>query len=178
MYFKTVINALFIFSLVLAQFSFIAGLPGWLASLNLILVVFVFILGLVNFKTALWLAIIAGFILDIFSFRPFGIYLISFPLVVITAELMLVNFFTNRSLYSFLALTFFSTIIYESLLFIIGRAAVLINGAEIISVPASSFFFLLAKESIINLLVVLFIFYAINFISNKFKPVFLIKQNS
>ncbi|MBU0880222.1 hypothetical protein KKB33_01720, partial [Patescibacteria group bacterium] len=113
MFKKIIYNIVLIISLVIFQISFINSLPAGLDNLNLILVVLIFILSLVNLDYALAWTIGLGWLLSIFLFVPFGMHLISLFLTIVFSNLLLANFFTNRSLYSFLALTGLATIIYE-----------------------------------------------------------------
>ncbi len=166
MYSKIILNVILILLLAMAQLSFISGLPAGLNNLNLILIILIFILSLVNLETAMWWAAGAGFLLDIFSFMPFGAYSVCLFLTAAAANFLLVNFFTDRSLYSFLALIGLATVIYEFFL-------------TFWDWPASlNFGFWMGKISQLgfNLLAVLIIFYLVHYISNRLKPVFLMRR--
>jgi cell shape-determining protein MreD len=176
MYSKIILNILLIFTLTFIQFSFISALPGWFHDINLLLIALIFILGLSGLNLALWWAIGIGIILDTFSFTPFGIYLFSLCLVVFLSNLLLINFFTNRSLYSFLALTLFIFVLYVFILSFVNYFLRLFN-FDADYFPFSDIFGLnLLAQIFWNLFFVVIIFYAINFISNRFKPAFLIKK--
>ncbi len=112
-YIKIFFNALFIIILVVFQISFIDGLPTYFNNLNLPLVTLIFILVLGGLNPAFWWSLGIGFMFDIFSFMPFGLFTICYFLTIILTHFLLINFFTNRSLYSFLTLTFFATVSYE-----------------------------------------------------------------
>lgn len=176
MFIKIIIQALLVIAAALFQFSFISGLSNPLNDFNLILVILIFILCLNNLKTALWWAAGVGFFVDIFSFSPFGVFLISFILTVAAARALLINFFTNRSLYSFLALTFLTTIFYALILKFSNFIGMLFGPLNSFLNFDKYFFESLAKQIFLNLTAVLIIFYLINFLSNKFKPVFLEKN--
>jgi len=172
MYLKIFLNLILIYILSVWQISFIAALPFGISYFNLILVILIFILMLGGFKLSLWWAIGAGFLLDTYSFLPFGAYLFSLFLTVLLANFLLANFFTDRSLYSFIALTFFSTLFYSLLFYLL---------AYLFSFPEIKISFLREKEfwlamgfqSLFNLLFVFFLFYIVNFASKRLKPVFL-----
>ena len=178
MYSKIIINALSIIGLVVVQVSFINALPALFNNLNLVLVVLILILWLGNFNLTLWWSISAGTLLDIYSFMPFGIYLISLLATILLANFLLSNFFTNRSLYSFLALTLFAFIWYEFLLYFIGYLAAFLSREEFILNLNLNFWLNELSQLIINLLLVLVIFYVSNFAGSRLKPVFLFKYKS
>ncbi len=166
MYSKIILNTILILSLAIIQLSFISGLPAGLNNLNLILVILIFILSLVNLNTAMWWAAGAGFLLDIFSFMPFGVYLVCLFLTIASANFLLANFFTDRSLYSFLALAGLATVIYEFFLTFWDWPASLNSGFWIEKISQLGF----------NLLAVLLIFYLVHYVSNRLKPVFLMRH--
>ena len=173
MYKKIIINILLIVVLAVAQLSFLGSLPFWLNRLNIILVILIFILSLGGLNNSLWLAAGAGLLLDIFSFSAFGVNMTSLILTVLAANILLINFFTNRSLYSFIALIFFSTVIYKIFLGLTIYLYEAIGGREYFSLFNSGFFVSLGREIAVNLLAILIIFYGFNFASKKLKPVFL-----
>ncbi|MFH1822665.1 MAG: hypothetical protein ABH830_03110 [Patescibacteria group bacterium] len=175
MYAKFFINLFFLIILIIIQLAFINGLPGWFNKLNLVLIILIYILSFKDLKIAIFWTIGAGFLLDAYSFLPFGFYVISLFLSILLADFLLINFFTNRSLYSFLAITFFSLILYEIILnlliiiwqFFISKVAFFLFLKE--------FWLNLSIRLLINLIFVFILFYLINFVSLKLKPVFLIK---
>ena len=175
-YSKIVINVILALALFIVQIAFISGLPGWFSNLNLILVVLIFILVLNSFRIAWWWSAGLGLLLDIYSFFPFGLFLISLTTAVFITNFLLNNFFTNRSLYSFLALTFFATLSYKLILFFLAFMAACLN---ISSVAADINIGVLINELpglAINIIVTIFIYYFLNLISARLKPVFLLKN--
>ena len=169
MYWKVFLQFVLIVFLSMIQLSFISGLPFFANKINLILVTLVFILMLKSFKMAAWWAIGLGLFLDIYSFSVFGIYLISLFLVILVGNFLLVNFFTDRSLYSFLAMTFFIFIFYN----IIVHLLTYLTGESIKIIFHQDFWINFGQQIIINLLITLFLFYLVNFMSKRLKPVFL-----
>lgn len=176
MYYKAIANTLLIFILSAIQLSFISALPGYLNDLNLILVILVFVLGLWGLNLALWWAVGIGILLDIFSFYPFSVFLISLSLSVIAVNLLLVNFFTDRSLYSFLGLTVFFTLLYNFILNTFFYFLPLADARTALFILDAKFWINLFARIILNLIATWIIFYVINFVSNKLKPAFLIKK--
>ena len=170
---KIITNIILIIGLGVAQIAFITALPGLAGNLNLALVVLIFILGFSGFNLAGWWAAGLGFLLEIFSFSPFGAYLVSLSLTIIIANWLLNYFFTNRSLYSFLALAGLATVIYELIInfFIL----IFIERSPAASIIAGDFWFPLIKQIGPNLLATFIIYYVIYFLGRNLKPVFLIK---
>ncbi len=176
MYTKVIANILLIIITTAIQISFISGLPVFLNNFSLVLVILVFILALGNLKLSLWWAIGIGFLLDIFSFLPFGVLLISLSLAMIIVNFLLTNFFTDRSLYSFFALITLFTLFYEFILNIINYFIMSFDSEVILFIINKNFWSNLFSQVVLNLIAVLIIFYGINFISNKLKPAFLVKR--
>ena len=171
---KIIANIIFIVCLTAIQISFISGLPGAFGDFNLILVVLVFILGFASFNLALWWAVGAGLMLEAVYFFPFGSQLISLGLTVVIANFLLNYFFTNRSLYSFLALVALATVAHK---LVINFIVLLFNQTSPpLFIFSSDFWVLLFEQMILNLLVTVFIYYLIHFFSRNLKPVFLIKS--
>jgi len=171
---KIIYNAVLIIALAIFQIAFINSLPAGLDNLNLILVVLIFILSLININYALAWAIGLGWLLGIFLFAPFGLHLISLFLTIIFSNLLLANFFTNRSFYSILALVALSTVIYEIFLNCFNYLINLFIKENLLIVNPN-FWLDKLSQIILNLLAVAVFFYFINFISKKFKPTFLLK---
>jgi hypothetical protein len=171
---KIIINILLIIGLGAAQMAFISGLPGPFNNLNLVLVILIFILGFTSFNFAVSWTMGMGFMLEVFLFLPFGVYLVSLILMIIIASFLLDYFFTNRSLYSFLALVFLSTIIYE---LIISSLAFIFMGTDANFFPASlDFWQAILKQIGFNLLATVFIYYLVHFFGNNLQPVFLTRN--
>ncbi len=97
----------------LIQFSLISSWPTIFNEINLALIILIFALFFFGRPSALLLALFFGFWLDFLSFTFFGLYLISFFLVVLITDRILGNWLTNRSLYSFLTLTITANIVYS-----------------------------------------------------------------
>ena len=171
---KIITNTILIISLTVAQISLISGLPDLVGDLNLVLVVLIFILGFSNFDFAVWWTIGVGFLLEVFSFLPFGAYLVSLSLTLMVANFLLNYFFTNRSLYSFLALTGLATVIYE--LIINFYVLIFIEINLVAGSAAGNFWFFRLEQIGLNLSLALIIYYIIYFLGRNFKPVFLIKK--
>jgi rod shape-determining protein MreD len=176
MYGKIIINLFLVLFVILLQLGFISGLPLYLSSLNLILIILVFILEIKNFKMSYLWAFMAGFLMDLYYFNAPGNYFFSLLIAVFFMNFLLENFFTNRSLYSFLALTFFGHLIFKFSWYIYNFSFSLISKSNF----TYTFNFLFLKNELISLglnwLAVVMGFYIVNFIGSNFKPVFLMRK--
>lgn len=171
---KIITNIILIIGLVAAQIFLISSLPSLAGDLNLVLVVLIFILGFLNFNFAVWWSLGIGFLLEIFSFQPFGAYLFSLSLTIIIANFFLNYFFTNRSLYSFLALTGLATMIFEFIFSFLG--SIFSQVSSFAWITAGDFWFFLFKQAGLNLLSAFIIYYIIHILGRNLKPVFLLKK--
>lgn len=171
---KIITNIILIIGLGIMQIALISGLSGLTSNLNLILVVLIFILGFSSFDFAVYWTVGIGFLLEVFSFLPFGAYLISLSLTIIIANWLLNYSFTNRSLYSFLALVGMATIIYELTMNFFVLIFVEINSFA--SMADSSFWFSMLEQIGLNFLFTFIIYYIIYFLGRNLKPVFLVKK--
>lgn len=98
---------------VFLQFSFISPLPVFFRAINLPLAFLLIILIFFSSLEALIVSFFFGFIFDSWYFSPFGTYLLSFLVIILFAQIVLNNWLTNRSLYSFLVLTIISSFFYN-----------------------------------------------------------------
>jgi cell shape-determining protein MreD len=163
------------FGLAVVQIAFIGSLPFFLNALNAIIIALVWLISLREFRVVVWWSAGLGFILDLYSFLPFGLHLFSLLASVFLARWLLLNFFTNRSLYSYLALTFFAILAYE-----ICRQTIAAVFYAIISQQTAmnlNINFWISEAYILglNMAGVVAVFYAQNYISQKLRPVFLFK---
>jgi len=173
MYGKIVLNLLLVFLIVLIQIGFISGLPFYFTSLNLILIVLVFVLENDNFKIALIWALVAGFLLDMYYFKTFGVYFLGLFLALLLMNFLLIHFFTNRSLYSFLALIFFGHLAFRIFYYIYKLFLNLIFHINFVY----NFNLIFFKNELValgmNIIMVIISFYIFSFLTSSFSPVFL-----
>jgi hypothetical protein len=172
-YSKILTHIFLIVLTIILQIAFISGLPFWLKNLNFIIVVLVMILGFSGLKTALWWTVSLGFLIEIYSFMPFGINLIALLATILAVNFLLINFFTDRSLYALLALTFFASVVFKICIIIFDFIYNYLTKADITIYFNGSFFFNFISGLFLNFLAVIFIFYFLSYLSNRFRPVFL-----
>ena len=176
MYGKVILSIILIILIFLFQISFINGLPFYLFNFNFVVVLLILILGIINFKTSLYWTLGFGILFEVYSFLPTGAYLLSLIITIFLTNFLLNNFFTNRSLYSFLALTTLATIIYEFLIVSIGNIFSYIFYKDFIIKITNNFWENEISKLIINIIGVFFLYYVSSLISKKLRPVFLIRN--
>lgn len=180
MKFKVYVNWLVyvVISVLLAiiQTSFISGLPEVIRNVDLVVVFLLVILAVSDLKTTLIYAIIAGYVMDLISFLPFGIYLLSLSFTIFLGYLLLVSYFTNRSLYSFTTLAAFTTLVYWLFLRLLDGVFSLVTGHPLhygISIYSIVDLF---YSLVLNILLSIIAFQIINFVSHRLRPVFLLRK--
>ena len=176
-YLRTFFYLLLAAILALVQLSFISGLPAWFSGLNLVIFFLIFSIEFGDSKILFWQFLLIGFLFGLYSPLPFGFWLVFWPLSVLLIRLLWANFFTNRSLYSFLALTFFSELFYIFVLnfsvYFWKRFSDQTGGLFLWS---SKFWLSLFSNLAINFIFIFIAFYLTNLASNRLKPVFLFRK--
>jgi hypothetical protein len=168
-----IISSLF-FGLAIIQRSFIWALPQPFFSISLPLLALMSILMLSSWEKS-WPEILAlGFFLDILSFDYLGMQMFSLLISFIAGEFFLKHWFTNRSLYSFFALTVLVSLAYHLIMissgFLLGY-----QGQSFSLLWRENFWLSLAYETLFNLAGISIIFYVSNSFSRKMKPFFVDK---
>jgi rod shape-determining protein MreD len=111
-----------LFAVFILHYSFTPFLPGSLHLIQLPVVVIVGCYLLERPTAALYAALILGFLLDMASFQPFGIYTATLLACVAVVFMLLQTVFTNRSLYSFVAITAIVSIFFMIMFVGLGKA--------------------------------------------------------
>ena len=157
--------------LVFIERALIDYLPPAYNRLNILLVSLLIAFFFFNMEKIWPAALIAALAFDFLSFRFFGAYLISIALTILAADLLLRNWLTTRSTYSFLALSVLATLIFNLLLytcFAIGDGNWFLGQAL--------FWKNLGLEEIWNGGAVFIFFWIMHLTTNRLKPVFLDKR--
>ncbi len=166
-YIKIVVYALVITLVAVLDATVISTLPFGLFRIHLLPLALVFVVLLSNIRVAAWWALLGGLVLELFSFRRFGMYLalswVSLALIAFLFEKLV----TNRSLYSVALISGAVTVMYDVLflLFDYWNGAIFRSFSQL----ALSFLFSLC----INIVVAGIIFYISNFATRRLRPVFL-----
>lgn len=156
------------------QFSFISSLPGAFSQINLGLMFLMFILFFFGIKTAIVFIFIFGFLIDSFSFQFFGFYFVSLAGAALISYLILENWLTNKSLYSFWALFLIATISYNLLATVMVFIASNFQGVP--GLFSLAFWRNVFYQSVWNILAGALFFNFLASLAKKFKPSFLEKN--
>jgi len=175
-YFKWFLFTAFFFGAAIFHASFISALPPFFSAINLSLILLFFILLFVDFKTALIASVILGFCLDVFTFSFFGFNLLSFLFSILVVNFLLVNWLTNRSLYSFLALSAIGTLVYNFSLYILLFFWQSGQAEDSFFLFNSSFWISLSRQILWSLIFMILFFNLANSLSKRLKPFFLEKK--
>ena len=170
---KILINAIFSIVIFIFQLSFLNSLPLYFHYISAVLITIVFVLSIGGIRDAFWWVIFFGVLADLYSFSVFGVYIISYLTVLFVLNLLLNNFFTNRSLYSFFILTIIAILIFEILSYLLIYLFSFIFNSEFLFDINLYLFIQIIIKIFVNLVAVMLIYYILNFISKKLKPVFL-----
>jgi rod shape-determining protein MreD len=117
-----------------------------------------------------------GFMLDVFSFNYFGVYLLSYFFTIIFINYLYKNYLTDRSLYSFSILIVVFLVFYELVSKIFFYILYSINNQDIFFLTSKIFWMNIFSSLVINLFAMSILFYVVSLLSEKLKPVFLIKK--
>ncbi len=174
-YFSAILYIAFLLIAVFFQLSLVNSLPYVYSRINLILLALILFLFFFDFRKVIFLALGLGLLMDIFSFQFFGFYSLTLFLTVFLADFLLANWFTNRSAYSFLALTFFTTLFYNFVLYFLFYLSAFLSDGKFFLWQAN-FWQGLGLELAWNLGIVFLFFWVMNLTTTKLKPVFLDKR--
>jgi hypothetical protein len=178
LYFKIILLAIAIILLGAIQLSLIKALPYPANALNLVIISVVFILLLADWHSALWWSFGLGLMLDFYSFAPFGLNLLSLAGTLFVTNFLLTNFLTNRSLYSFVILNAVAYLVYEIIIYALYFGLAFLIGESLPLIFDFNFFSGQVFGLALNLIVVSFLFYLLNFVSRRYLPFFLIRKKN
>ncbi|OGF26625.1 hypothetical protein A2477_04840 [Candidatus Falkowbacteria bacterium RIFOXYC2_FULL_47_12] len=158
------------------QVSFFSAPPALAAGFNVLLVYSILVLLLVDVRLSLAYALFFGILTDLYSLYPFGIFIASFCIAVVISHIFLQQFFTNKSVYSFIALMALATVCFLSLqAALVWGAHFFIFNALYAPVWTAAFARALLWQTLGNTIIAAVSFYAIDYFSKKLKP-FLIQR--
>ena len=148
-----------------------ASRQPWLVNFNLLLIVLILLVNLTSAGRVVWFLILAGAIMDIYSSLPFGIFLASYLFTAVILEILFINLFTNRSFYSLLILGVIGTAVYN--LFFLSFSGLLyyLGGSEYFT--GWHYLTEVGWQLLETAVFLTLAFFLINYLSKKFKPVFL-----
>jgi hypothetical protein len=177
MYLKFFFKLIGIAVLAILQIGFISGLPEAAHELNLVVIFLIFSIEFGADKKLIWWLMLLGFIFGLYFPFFFGFFIILWPLIFVMAKFLSANFFTNRSLYSFSGLAFFTIIFYYfffNLFFYCQNF--LAGGKTVFFLWTENFWIKLGEGVVFNLAAAIILFYLVNLVSDRLKPVFIIRD--
>lgn len=163
----------FIILLSLVQIGLLNSLGDWGKNINLILCLVVFITIIFNYSQGLWSAFLGGLVLDLYSPLIFGIFTLVFLIIAILINFLFTNFFTNKSLYSLLALGGFAIIVYNLLFFVFVGLLFVFDLRGTYLILDINWLKNLMSQIILNFIVLALFFIFINKLNKRLKAVFL-----
>ncbi|HZJ40992.1 MAG TPA: hypothetical protein VFD16_01875 [Candidatus Saccharimonadales bacterium] len=158
------------------QFAFISSLPGAFNQINIGLILLIFILFFFGAKASLLFIFSFGFLMDIFSFQFFGFYFICLATAALVSYLILENWLTNKSLYSFWVLFLVATLAYNLSAVILAFLTVNFQGMP--GLFMLSFWRNVFYQSAWNILAAALFFNISVVLAKRFQPFFLEKKGT
>lgn len=168
---RIVANAILIVLTVIAQVSFLPTWPWPISTINLILSIIIFISIIINYNQGLWWAFAGGLLLGLFSSLPFGAVAIGLTLTVALTNKLFTNFFTNKSRYTLVILSYAATVCYETFDFIVRLITVLFGWSDATMLGAISIWSALLWQPLLNIFIVNAVFFAYNRSTSKLKHI-------
>lgn len=156
--------------------SFISALPPFFSAINLSLILLLFVLLFIDLNTALITSVLLGFWLDISTFSFFGLNSFSLFISILAVNFLLTNWLTNRSLYSFLALSVIGTIVYNFLFYLLLFFWQNGVGDNTFFLFSASFWISLLRQMMWSAAFMIVFFNLANSLSKSLKPFFLEKK--
>lgn len=144
---------------------------------NPLLIIIVFLLLLSSLKNTFICAFVFGFFLDLYSVLNFGLYLAAFFLMIIFVYYFFQKYITNRSLYSFFILTAISTLLFYLTLVFFSFLIYASGLADYAITFNLSYLFFILIQAVLNSLLAVLVFILINYVSNKLKSNFILKDH-
>ena len=159
--------------LAIIQFSLVSAWSFPWNSVNLIIVAIISAFLIFNKDQVWFLALAAGWFLDVLGFHPFGVALLSLLFSTAVVYLVLENWLTNHSLYAFLLLTVIAVLVealsYNLLLLIFARS----GSVEKLFLFSDYFWKDLAATAVISLFLVGLFFNLLALAGRRLKSFFL-----
>lgn len=172
---------LFIFILsvlaVLMQLNIFNFLSFHFGYFNSLLVILVVVLLLSSLKNTLICALIMGYFLDLYSVLNFGIYTATLLAMIVFIYYFFQKYLTNRSLYSFFILTGISTLFYYLVLGLFSLALYYLGAADYVLTFSLNYFGFIIIQIISNSFLAGLIYLILNYVSDKLKSNFILKDH-
>ncbi|MCX6745815.1 MAG: hypothetical protein NTX00_02225 [Candidatus Parcubacteria bacterium] len=161
--------------LVFIQISFFGALPI-LANLNILLVFLIFINIVFGFDTGFIFALLIGFFLNLYSFLPWGTFIVIFLAIIWLLDFLYKNVFINFSIYSNLIMVIIGTILYVFSILLAYFIFYLMGLIKIYIVIDKLFWQSFSYQIILNLVLMSGLFYLAKLTIKRLNIVFLFKK--
>ncbi|MDD5341498.1 MAG: hypothetical protein PHC97_03650 [Patescibacteria group bacterium] len=149
---------------------------GFFANMNVLLVFVIFLLIVWGFNLSFIFAAFIGLFLNIYSYLPFGSFILIYLLILLGANFLYKNVFINFSLFTSLILIVLSSVSYGFLLIFLNFIFYKLNLTMIYISLDKFFFYDLFWQIILNSLLMAFVFILGQFTTRKLNLAFLIKR--
>jgi len=166
MYKSFLANFAGIFIVALVDICLVSALPFGLNRIHFLFIAIIMILILSNIRLAAWWALGGAMILEAFSFRFFGTYLIVAFIVLSLAYFLFEKVMTNRSVYSVMVVTAAVTAIADIIFLILDYWTV----HDLGTITSQIISFILSV--VFNVIAAVIIFYLFSALTRRLKPVF------
>lgn len=165
------LHVLSLILLAAVDIAFVSQLPFGLYYLHTLPIALVFVFLLNKTRMAAWWVVGAGLILEVFNFGAYGLYLCGLLASLLVIVLLFERVITNHSLYSVSVVAMSSVLVFDFMT----RLGKIFSGLTV-----SSWGRFLEIEVIVllyTLIISVTVFYMINTITRRLRPVFLAKKD-
>ncbi len=172
---KISLNLLAGVATILLQIGFLSAWPAPAGNFNLALGLIIFMAVVLDSRAALWYALGLGAGLEIFSLYPYGLILTGLVLAVFLINWLFSHFFTNRSIYSLMALGLVAVNFYYGWLLVGGTLAYFLKITGLGPELGQPYLLNLLWQNVLQLGLLAMAFLILNLTSRKLKTVFLME---
>lgn len=162
-------NFLTIIVLGIVQISFLVTWPRPINSINIILILIIFLTIAGYYKRGLWSAVGGGLFLELFSYKVFGLTTVSLLATVLIINFLFINFFTNYSFYSLTTLGVIGTVNFYLFILLGNFILSFLGYSNWIVFWDGNFFYYLAWQVVLNLIILYAIFFTLYFLKGRLK---------
>jgi len=162
---------------VLLQVNFLNFFGLFKKFFNPLMLLIIYITLIYGLRLSLICSIVGGFLLGLYSLLNFGLIMISLIICTLVVNYLFNKLFTNRSLYSLNLLVIFGTIVYNLSLFVINWFLFIFNSSTFFISINYIYIYHLIIQIALSCLVVTLIYILFNYLTQRLKKTFLIKEN-
>lgn len=155
---RIIINLLIIIFLAVIQIAFFSKF-NYLSYFNLILSSIILI-SINDFRLSLFWSVVGGFFIDLYSFLPFGTFILTLILLVFIINLLVKNFLPSTSLLSVVALGIIGISFYNLFLLLITKLFYFFKIIDFNFILNKNNFIAIGWSMLFNLILILVLFWA------------------